>query len=175
LRYRRILVAGISGAGKTTFALKISTIFDIPFFEADALYFGPNWTVKEDFSDSIVKIADCAEWVVDTFGFEEVRRRLAPLADLILWLDYPRFVVVTRILKRSFIRAASGETLWGGNVEHFSDWARADFPVRWAWERHGDRRRFFVRELSQYSRKGRVIRLASPKDAARLLAAWSLE
>lgn len=40
-RSGRVLVAGTSGAGKTTLARRTAAVLDIPHIELDALYHGP--------------------------------------------------------------------------------------------------------------------------------------
>ncbi|WP_273380985.1 AAA family ATPase [Symbiobacterium thermophilum] len=41
---RRIVVIGSSGSGKTTLARELAMRLGVPHIEADALYWGPNWT-----------------------------------------------------------------------------------------------------------------------------------
>ncbi|NJC67085.1 adenylate kinase [Planosporangium flavigriseum] len=165
INQRRILIVGISGAGKTTLGLRLAAILRIPFFEVDSLFYGPNWTRREDFPAKVAEIAGQERWIVDSFGYCEVQSVLAPKADLILWLDYSRALVMRRVLSRSLRRALRGEVRRDGNVERFRDWLRADFPVRWAWQHHHDRRRFFLNFLRDYASQGKVIRLRTPSQA----------
>jgi hypothetical protein len=44
---RKILVAGVTGAGKTTLARRIGQTLAVPHTEIDSLYHGPNWTPRE--------------------------------------------------------------------------------------------------------------------------------
>ena len=41
-RPRRVVVAGVSGTGKTTLATRIAPILDAPHTEIDGLYHGPS-------------------------------------------------------------------------------------------------------------------------------------
>jgi adenylate kinase family enzyme len=41
VRPRRVLVAGTSGAGKTTLASRVAALLDLPHIEIDALFHGP--------------------------------------------------------------------------------------------------------------------------------------
>jgi adenylate kinase family enzyme len=165
IKQRRILIVGISGVGKTTLGLRLSAILELPFFEVDSLFLGPNWTRREDFPARVAEIAGQEGWIVDSLGYCEVQAILAPKADLILWLDYSRPLVMRRVIRRSFRRAIRAEARRDGNVERFRDWLRADYPVRWAWEHHRDRRKFFLNYLRGYSTQGKVIRLRKPSEA----------
>ncbi len=49
VRPMRVLVAGTSGAGKTTVARRVSVLLDIPHIEIDALFHGPGWTPQGTF------------------------------------------------------------------------------------------------------------------------------
>jgi adenylate kinase family enzyme len=46
---QRVLVAGTSGAGKTTLARAVAGILGCPHVELDALYHGPGWTQRAEF------------------------------------------------------------------------------------------------------------------------------
>ena len=48
-RPHRILVAGTSGAGKTTVAAALSARLGIPHTDIDGLYHGPGWTPRPEF------------------------------------------------------------------------------------------------------------------------------
>ena len=48
-RPKRVIVAGVSGTGKTTLAARIAPILGAPHTEIDGLYHGPNWTPREEF------------------------------------------------------------------------------------------------------------------------------
>ncbi|MFG1878507.1 AAA family ATPase [Sphaerisporangium sp. NPDC049003] len=163
----RILVAGISGAGKTTMARALSARLRLPFYEMDSLHFaGPDWATNPDFHQQIAKIASTPGWVFDSFGYPEVRDLLWTRADTVVWLDYSRAVIMPRILRRSLLRTLRRERIFGGNVETWSDWLSREHPARWAWSQHAARRA----EIGRRARDPRfeplqVIRFASPRKA----------
>ncbi len=49
----RVLVAGTSGAGKTTVARRVAVLIDIPHIEIDALFHGPSWTPQDTFESEV--------------------------------------------------------------------------------------------------------------------------
>ncbi|MET7337877.1 hypothetical protein [Nonomuraea sp. NPDC005650] len=137
---QRILVVGISGAGKSTMARALSSRLAVPYHEMDALYFaGPGWAVNERFPDQVAEIARTRAWVFDSYGYPEVRDLLWEHADTVVWLDYPRRVIMPRILRRSLRRTLLREPIFNGNRETVAEWFRRDHPAWWAWSQHAAR------------------------------------
>ena len=119
---RRIVVLGCSGAGKTTFARRLSERLNVAHIELDALHWEPNWTstpvdrFREKVRDAIA--AAPQGWVA-CGNYTIVRDELWPHADTIVWLDLPMTTVANRVIRRTFSRCWSGEELWGGCRERF--------------------------------------------------------
>jgi adenylate kinase family enzyme len=134
-----VVVAGTSGSGKSTLARQIARTLAITYFEIDSLYHGPDWTPKATFMTAVnAKIAEPA-WVTE-WQYAQVRDALADRADLLVWLDLPRHVVMRGVIGRTVRRSVLREDLWNGNREPplrtiFSD---RDHIIRWAWRTHRD-------------------------------------
>ncbi|WP_345654342.1 AAA family ATPase [Streptomyces siamensis] len=144
----RILVVGVTGAGKSTLARALSGQLGVPYHEMDALYFnGPDWTVNDKLVEDVSRIAADSCWIIDSLGYPEVRDLLWGKADTVIWLDYPRHVVMPRVLRRSLRRTATREVLFGGNRETWTDWLSREHPVRWAWSQHKPRHREIERRV----------------------------
>ncbi|MGW2353317.1 adenylate kinase [Actinacidiphila glaucinigra] len=138
----RILVVGVTGAGKSTLARALGGRLGVPYHEMDGLYFnGPGWAVNGAFSEDVARIAAGRRWVVDSLGYPEVRDLLWGRADTVVWLDYPRRVVMPRVLRRSVRRTVTREALFGGNRESWTGWLSREHPAWWAWSQHTGRRR----------------------------------
>lgn len=60
---RRVLVAGVSGAGKTTLAARISSAIGAPHTEIDSLYHGPAWVPRESFVRDVESLTSQASWL----------------------------------------------------------------------------------------------------------------
>jgi adenylate kinase family enzyme len=113
---RRVLVAGITGAGKSTLAVRVAAILDVPYTEIDGLYHGPNWTPRASFLTDVDALAAGEGWVTE-WQYSSARDRLAARADTILWLDLPLRVSLRRLVVRSVRRRIRRTPLWAGNVE----------------------------------------------------------
>jgi adenylate kinase family enzyme len=136
-RPRRVLVAGSSGAGKTTLAVRIGRVLDVPRVEIDALFHGPGWTPRPTFEADVRAFAATGTWVTE-WQYRSVRALLAERADLVVWLDFPRARVMTYLTRRTVQRRLLRRRLWNDNVEPplWTFVTDPDHIVRWAWRTH---------------------------------------
>ena len=169
-RPSRVLVAGTSGAGKTTLARHVGRVLGIPFAELDALFHGPGWTPLPTFEDEVRRLVATPAWATE-WQYDLARPLLAARADLLVWLDLPRAVVMRRLVVRTLVRRLRSQQLWNGNVEPplhtvFTD---PEHLVRWAWSNHvcgALRVLALVRERPELV----VVRLTSPSAVERWTA-----
>jgi adenylate kinase family enzyme len=114
----RVLVAGVSGSGKTTMARRIQGHWGLPHVEIDALFHGQDWTPRPQFLDDVSEFAEREHWVTEwqylSHGTNPI---LAPRAQLAVWLDYPYRVVRSRLIRRTLRRSILRTKLWNDNVE----------------------------------------------------------
>ncbi|MBV2358090.1 adenylate kinase [Streptomyces sp. J2-1] len=137
---QRALIAGVTGAGKSTLARTLSTRLHLPYHEMDALYYdGPDWTRNKNFTAQVEAITTHPHWIIDSLGYPEVRDLLWTRADTVIWLDYPMRTVMPRILRRSLHRTLTREPLYGGNRETWHAWLTKDHPAWWSWTQHTTR------------------------------------
>ncbi|MDY0983085.1 AAA family ATPase [Microbacterium sp. CFBP9023] len=118
LRPERVLIAGVTGSGKTTLARRIADLWDLRHVEIDGLFHGENWTPRPSFLDDVRAFAAEDRWVTEwqytSKGTDEI---LAPRAKVVIWLDYPYRVVRGRLLRRTLGRSILRTRMWNGNVE----------------------------------------------------------
>lgn len=114
----RVLIAGVTGAGKTTLARRIAARWDLTHYELDALHHGANWTPRPEFLDDVRAFAATDRWVTEwqytSKGTDEI---ITPRAQLAIWLDYPYRVARSRLLRRTLARSAFRTEMYNGNVE----------------------------------------------------------
>ncbi|HEX7166777.1 MAG TPA: AAA family ATPase [Acidimicrobiales bacterium] len=146
----RIHVVGTSGSGKTTVARSAAARLGVPHLELDAVRHQPNWTEMPNDEMWAVVTAFTTQheaWVVDgNYGF--VRDALWARATHIVFLDLPRWRIMTQVIRRSFARAAFRRELWNGNTETFRSWADPTHPIRWAWTSRDRRRQQYAESVA---------------------------
>ena len=120
---RRVVVVGSTGSGKTTVARQIARASGVPHVELDALNWDPDWvdlnqTDREEFRKRVRKAVADDAWVVDG-NYSAVRDLVWPNATAVVWLDYPLWLILWRLLERTVHRVVTKERLWQGNTESF--------------------------------------------------------
>ncbi|MFI6301978.1 adenylate kinase [Amycolatopsis thailandensis] len=137
-RIRRAAVAGPAGSGKSTLARTLCERMGLPFVEFESFFHGPGWTVRETWQADVLAFIEGDEWAIEWQG-EEVRERLTERLDVLVWLDHPRVMTMTRAAVRTLKRRVGrGSKIAGGNVEgplhtFFTD---RDHIIRLAWRYH---------------------------------------
>jgi adenylate kinase family enzyme len=159
---QRVVVAGIGGAGKTTFAREASRVLGLPFTELDEFVEGPGWTVLEDFADRTEAFVagDC--WITDSLLYPTVEALLLQRTDLVVWLDLPRDVIIRRLVLRTLRRGLPPRPVMvNGNREKLWAALRKSSPLRRAWRQHAEHRAHLERALQGVP----VVRLRSEAEA----------
>lgn len=117
-RPERVLVAGVTGSGKTTLSRRLAALWELRHVEIDGLFHGPEWTPRAEFLNDVRAFAADERWVTEwqytSKGTDEI---LTPRAQLAVWLDYPYRVVRSRLIRRTLSRSILRTRMWNGNVE----------------------------------------------------------
>ncbi|MDR6868297.1 adenylate kinase family enzyme [Microbacterium resistens] len=115
---RRVLIAGVTGSGKTTLARRVGALWGLQHMEIDGLFHGPDWTPRPEFLDDVRAFAAEERWVTEwQYTSKGTDPILAPRTQLAIWLDYPYRIVRSRLLRRTLSRQLRRTELWNGNVE----------------------------------------------------------
>ncbi len=168
-----MLVAGTSGAGKTTLARAVAEVLGCPVVELDALPHGPGWTKRPEFEDDVDRFTSGPSWAAE-WQYTAVRDVLLQRADCLIWLDLRRPVVMTRVVRRTVGRRLRREVLWNGNTEppfrtFLTD---RDHIVRWAWRTHPRTAEHVLAALASRPELP-VVRLRTRAEVGRWLAGLS--
>ena len=178
----RVAVIGSSGSGKSTFGRKLAATLGAPHTELDAINWRPGWvdlskTDPDEFVRLVETFVAAEAWVTDG-NYNAVRPTILRRATHLVWLDYDRSVVMSRVIRRSLLRAVRKDELWPGtgNREEFRKWLTKDHPIRWAWDTF-ERRRTAYEQLFADPRLQRLSlhRLRHPREAKLLIARLKAE
>ena len=98
---QRVLVIGISGAGKSTFSRTLTAKTGLPLIHLDTEFWQPGWkiTPREEWRAKVAKLIEREAWIMDGSFGATLDLRL-PRADTVVWFDYPRYVCLRRALWR---------------------------------------------------------------------------
>lgn len=145
----RIHVWGNSCSGKSTVAAKIGEALSLPVVELDALNWEADWVAvsQTDPNEFVSRIRHaCAgdKWVVAGSYSSYSPEHIWPDVQSIVWLDLPRWLLLIRVIRRSWMRARTGELLWGKVQERFLPqlmiWRREESLLWWIWTQHARKR-----------------------------------
>jgi adenylate kinase family enzyme len=166
----RILVYGVTGSGKTRLAEAISGATGIPWHAVDELTWEPGWIEVPDDEQRRRIAAICAEdgWVLDTAYGRWLEIPLARV-ELIVALDYPRWLSLSRLIRRSVARAIDGKPICNGNRESFRNIVSRNSIIGWHFKSFS-RKRERIRAWAADPSGPKVVRLASPRATEEWLA-----
>jgi adenylate kinase family enzyme len=170
----RVVVVGTSCAGKTTLARRLAGILGSEHVELDSVYWGPGWTPRPDFIETVLATVQRPRWVIDG-NYSAARDIIWRRSSAIVWLDYSFGRVFSRALRRTARRIITRERLYAGNRETVRKALfDADGIPWWVIRTYGKRRRelpeFF--KSPQYGHAA-VIQLDRPAAAEAFLVAVS--
>jgi adenylate kinase family enzyme len=172
---QRVAIVGGSGSGKSTLAEALSRRLDAQLIELDALFHRADWvpTPTPEFRAEVAAALDTPRWVV-AGNYSVVMDLTQGGADTIIWLDMPRWLVTSRVAKRSLKRVVTGEELWNGNREHWRNLMSRDPELNvivWAWTHHRvHTARYEGFMTGKFWAHATVHRLRSPRAVKRFMA-----
>jgi adenylate kinase family enzyme len=171
--YKHIVVVGATGCGKSTLAERLARKLHLDFIELDALYWKPDWigSDSEEFREKVDTATRSPGWAL-AGNYSVTRDIVWPRADAVIWLDYPFFLILGRLLHRIWVRWRTQELMWGTNREtfwvHFKLWSK-DSLVNWLFQTYWRRKRTYPQffALPEHAHL-EVIRFKHPRE----MEAW---
>lgn len=162
---QRVLVLGIPGAGKSTFAQRMGAVLDLPVYHLDRYYWKPGWeaSAPDEWQDKLKALLARDRWILDGNYRSTIPMRLE-YADTVTYLDVPRLVALWRVLKRNTkYRNVSRPDMAEGCPE---PWGDLEF-LRYIWRFHRNVRPQALALLREFeSRPGKtVVYLRSSREA----------
>lgn len=166
---RRILLYGVTGSGKSTLAERLSWVTGLPWQSVDDLTWEPGWLPVPDEEQRRKIAAICAgdEWILDS-GYSKWLDIPLARVELIIGLDYPRWLSLRRLLRRTVVRAVNRQPVCNGNRESLRLAIGRESLIRWHFASFGRKRRRMQQWAAQPPRDGiRVMLLRHPRQTRR--------
>jgi adenylate kinase family enzyme len=165
--YKRTIIFGSTGIGKTTMVKRIADEFSIPVIDIDTLRreAGKSESPEQVFSFLVADRVRGETWIIDG-SYTSVQDILWSRAEAIVWLDFSFGVFLSRLIKRSlyriFIRKKSEKPVKARNQpasERAGNYLRAILTGKQR------RERYFATLYNSKHTHLHIIRLTSPEDA----------
>lgn len=128
----RVLVYGVTGSGKSTAALAIGARTGLPVTLVDELTWLPGW-VSVDAAvqrDVIGEVVAGERWLLDS-SYGDWLDFVLPRTQLVVGLDYPRWLSLARLARRTVSGAITKAPRCNGNVETWRAMLSRRSIIRW--------------------------------------------
>ena len=171
----RILVYGVTGAGKSTAALAIGARTGLPVTLVDELTWLPGWVpVEESVQREVIgEIVAGERWVLDS-SYGDWLGFVLPRAQLVVGLDYPRWLSLSRLVRRTVSGAITREPRCNGNVESWRNMLSRRSIIRWHFQSFA-RKRERMRAWAAAPDGPEVLLLRHPRELEAWLASLGVE
>ena len=170
---KNYFVVGTSGSGKSTAAKEIAKLLSLKHVEIDDLLWLPNWTKRDPSELQALLQEELTQGSVVIDGNYASKGVSPSPGDVIVFLDYPRWLVISRLIRRSLARVILRKDLWSGNREEFRFLISPDpelNPILFAYLTHGDRHSRYTKLIQDSTQTENYI-IKNPKQLRKLLGA----
>ena len=103
MKYKKIIIFGLTGSGKTTLANKLSKILKIKSYCTDDLVYKRRWDIKvseKEFKEKLNRIVKKDKWIIEGV-YSKWMNQILKKADLVISLDIKKPILMKRVIKRS--------------------------------------------------------------------------
>jgi adenylate kinase family enzyme len=168
----RVLLYGVTGSGKSTAAALVGEALGLPVHLVDEeIGWLPGWVERplEEQRALAGGLVAQEEWVLDS-AYGKWSDLVLPRVQVVVALDYPRWLSLARLVRRTAVRFVRRTEVCNGNRESLRAILARDSIIVWHF-RSFARKRSRLRAWEGQPDGIPVIRLAHPRELDRLLAA----
>lgn len=161
---RKIAVVGCGGAGKSTFSRALGARLGLPVTHLDRLFWQPGWveTPADQWREIQRELVTADSWVLDGNYIKAADIRLTA-ADTVIFLDFPRWLCLTRVLRRT-IASGRRDTQAPGCPDKV-DW---EF-LTWIWQFRANTRPRVLAAMAEHGANAEHVILSSPREVRAFL------
>lgn len=102
IEYKRIIVIGNNGSGKSFLSRELQAITGLPLFHLDLEFWRPNWEQppKEEWIKRQVELISKEKWIIDGNHSGVTMELRFQKADLLIFLDINRLICLLGVIER---------------------------------------------------------------------------
>jgi adenylate kinase family enzyme len=166
----RILLIGSAGSGKSTLAQKLGEILSLPVIHLDKFYWNPDWvpTPNEEWDKRIQEFTIQPQWIMDG-NYSRTLKLRSERADLIIFLDMPRYLCIYRIIKRRIQYHGKTRADLNEQCPEKLDW----IFFNWVWNFKKRSRPRILEHLKEVKDEKEVLIIKSRKEVKELISRMS--
>lgn len=174
-RADRVLLYGVTGAGKSTAAVRLGDLLSLPVHLVDEeVGWLPGWKERapSEQRELAAALVRDERWVLDS-AYSQWADLVLPRVQVVVALDYPGWLSFLRLLRRTGGRWWSQEEICNGNTERAADILSSRSILRWhvrSYRRKSDRMRAWECEPGGIP----VLRVTHPRQLDAVLQALAL-
>src|SRR5215469_5587951 len=159
----RVVVIGCAGSGKSTLARRLAGHTGLPLVERDGL----GEEGSPGYLSAIAEMAARPRWILDGAPYYADELVYAA-ADTIVFLDYPKALVLWRALRRTASVEMLRRRAGAHRPQGLSALRDREHAFRWAWTSHADRHREGLALMAQPG-QAQILRFTRPTMARQWL------
>lgn len=174
-RADRVLLYGVTGAGKSTAAVRLGALLSLPVHLVDEeVGWLPGWKERAPSEQRELAAALVRDdrWILDS-AYSQWADLVLPRVQVVVALDYPGWLSFLRLLRRTGGRWWTQEEICNGNTERAADIVSSRSILWWhvrSYRRKRDRMRVWEREPAGIP----VLRVTHPRQLNAVLDALAL-
>ena len=150
----KIMIIGSCGAGKTTLAILLGNLTNIPLIHLDKEYWKPGWveTEKEEWKEKQKQFVNNDTWIIDGNYGGTLDVRFSK-ADTVIFLDYNKYICTYRIIKRLLQNIGKTRIDMAEGCNE-----KIDFPfIKFVWEFPKKSRPKIIQKMAEYKNIKKIV------------------